>query len=68
MINKPKLELTWIGKENRPRLESRIMLGITGKSIDNFTKFNDININITPSASAAGAGPSFGMAFALYGG
>ena len=24
--NKPKLELTWIGKENRPRLEPRILL------------------------------------------
>ena len=23
---KPKLELTWIGKENRPRLEPRILL------------------------------------------
>ncbi len=26
MSNKPKLELTWIGKENRPRLEPRILL------------------------------------------
>ncbi|MDO8721835.1 MAG: site-specific DNA-methyltransferase [Syntrophales bacterium] len=26
MANKQKLELTWIGKENRPRLEPRIML------------------------------------------
>lgn len=26
VIRKPKLELTWIGKENRPRLESRILL------------------------------------------
>lgn len=25
-MNKPKLELTWIGKENRPRLEPRILL------------------------------------------
>ena len=26
MIKKQKLELTWIGKENRPRLEPRILL------------------------------------------
>jgi adenine-specific DNA-methyltransferase len=26
MANKTKLELTWIGKENRPRLEPRILL------------------------------------------
>jgi adenine-specific DNA-methyltransferase len=26
MSRKPKLELTWIGKENRPRLEPRILL------------------------------------------
>ena len=26
MALKPKLELTWIGKENRPRLEPRILL------------------------------------------
>jgi len=25
-VSKPKLELTWIGKENRPRLEPRILL------------------------------------------
>lgn len=26
MVRKPKLELTWIGKENRPKLEPRILL------------------------------------------
>ena len=26
MTNKQKLELTWIGKEKRPRLEPRILL------------------------------------------
>src|ERR1039458_958811 len=26
MTNKQKLELTWIGKENRPKLEPRILL------------------------------------------
>jgi adenine-specific DNA-methyltransferase len=28
----PKLELTWIGKENRPRLEPRILLEDPNKS------------------------------------
>src|SRR5215217_3806705 len=27
MRNKQKLELTWVGKENRPKLEPRILLG-----------------------------------------
>ena len=32
MNKKPKLELTWIGKENRPRLEPRILLEDPEKS------------------------------------
>src|SRR5216117_2355367 len=32
MIKKQKLELTWIGKENRPRLEPRILLEDSEKS------------------------------------
>lgn len=32
MGNKPKLELTWIGKENRPRLEPHIILEDPEKS------------------------------------
>jgi adenine-specific DNA-methyltransferase len=32
MANKQKLELTWIGKENRPRLEPRILLEDQEKS------------------------------------
>ncbi|BBJ23101.1 site-specific DNA-methyltransferase [Candidatus Nitrotoga sp. AM1P] len=32
MTKKTKLELTWIGKENRPKLESRILLEDTAKS------------------------------------
>ena len=30
--NKQKLELTWIGKENRPRLEPRVLLEDAEKS------------------------------------
>ena len=33
MIKKSKLELTWIGKENRPRLEPRILLEEPAKSL-----------------------------------
>jgi adenine-specific DNA-methyltransferase len=32
MQNKPKLELTWIGKENRPRLEPRVLIEDPEKS------------------------------------
>ena len=32
MVNKQKLELTWIGKENRPKLEPRILLEDPEKS------------------------------------
>lgn len=32
MTNKQKLELTWIGKENRPRLEPCILLEVPDKS------------------------------------
>jgi adenine-specific DNA-methyltransferase len=32
MTKKQKLELTWVGKENRPRLEPRILLEDTSKS------------------------------------
>ena len=32
MTNRQKLELTWIGKENRPRLEPRILLEDSAKS------------------------------------
>jgi adenine-specific DNA-methyltransferase len=32
MSKKPKLELTWIGKENRPRLEPRVLLEDPRKS------------------------------------
>lgn len=53
VIRKPKLELTWIGKENRPRLEPRILLEdpersyhakhrVTGKDLfDNRLIFGD---------------------------
>jgi hypothetical protein len=32
MTKKQKLELTWIGKENRPKLEPRILLEDPAKS------------------------------------
>ncbi len=30
--HKTKLELTWVGKENLPRLEPRILMEVPGKS------------------------------------
>jgi len=48
MTNKPKLELTWIGKEVRPRLEPRILLEDTEKSYHaaNRVTDNDLFDNI----------------------
>ena len=41
MTNKQKLELTWIGKENRARLEPRILLGDCAKSYHAAHRFTD---------------------------
>jgi len=47
MANKTKLELTWIGKENRPRLEPRVLLEDSSKSYhaDHRVTENDIYDN-----------------------
>jgi len=44
MSKKPKLELTWIGKENRPRLEPRILLEDPEKSYHARHRVNDRDI------------------------
>ncbi|RJQ85046.1 MAG: site-specific DNA-methyltransferase [Desulfobacteraceae bacterium] len=44
MNSKPKLELTWIGKENRPKLEPRILLGDPEKSYHAMHKVTDKDI------------------------
>ncbi len=44
MNNKQKLELTWIGKGNRPRLEPRILLEDTDKSCHAAHKITDHDI------------------------
>src|SRR5271166_210680 len=44
MTQKAKLELTWIGKETRPRLEPRILLEDTAKSYHAAQKFGDKDI------------------------
>jgi adenine-specific DNA-methyltransferase len=41
MAQKQKLELTWIGKENRPRLEPRILLEDSEKSYHAATRITD---------------------------
>ncbi|MGO9084515.1 MAG: site-specific DNA-methyltransferase [Candidatus Sulfotelmatobacter sp.] len=44
MQKKQKLELTWIGKENRPRLEPRILLEESDKSYHAKTRVTDHDI------------------------
>lgn len=44
MTKKQKLELTWIGKENRPKLEPRILLEDPGKSYHAHHKVTDNDI------------------------
>ncbi|SRR5579883_570566 len=43
-MSKTKLELTWIGKENRPRLEPRILLEDASKSYHAKTRFSENDI------------------------
>ena len=50
MTTKQKLELTWIGKENRPRLEPRILLGDPDKSYHARHRVTDHDIFETDSA------------------
>ncbi len=44
MSQKQKLELTWVGKENRPRLEPRILLEDRERSYHAKTRVNDDDI------------------------
>lgn len=44
MTKKQKLELTWVGKENRPRLEPRILLEDPEKSYHAATRVSDDDI------------------------
>ena len=44
MARKQKLELTWIGKENRPRLEPRILLEDQEKSYHAAHRISDGDI------------------------
>jgi adenine-specific DNA-methyltransferase len=44
MARKQKLELTWIGKENRPQLEPRILLEDPGKSYHAAHRVSDADI------------------------
>ncbi len=44
MAHKQKLELTWIGKENRPRLEPRILLEDAEKSYHASQRVSDNDI------------------------
>ena len=44
MTNKQKLELTWIGKEHRPRLEPRILLEDPEKSYHAAHRVSDSDV------------------------
>jgi adenine-specific DNA-methyltransferase len=44
MSKKQKLELTWVGKENRPRLEPRILIEDAEKSYHASARFSDADI------------------------
>ncbi len=44
MLKKQKLELTWIGKENRPRLEPRILIEDPEKSYHAEQRIGDEDI------------------------
>jgi adenine-specific DNA-methyltransferase len=44
MIKKQKLELTWVGKENRPRLEPRILIEDPAKSYHAAARVSDSDI------------------------
>ena len=44
MSKKQKLELTWVGKEKRPRLEPRILIEDTDKSYHAAARFSDNDI------------------------
>jgi len=44
MTKRQKLELTWVGKENRPRLEPRILIEDAGKSYHAAARVGDTDI------------------------
>ena len=44
MTKKQKLELTWVGKENRPRLEPRILIEDPAKSYHAAARVSDADI------------------------
>lgn len=44
MVKKTKLELTWIGKENRPKLEPRILIEALEKSDHAVHRLSDNDI------------------------
>ncbi len=54
MTNKPKLELTWIGKEHRPRLEPRILLEDPALSYHASHRVKRINPQITQITQISG--------------
>ena len=52
MAPKTKLELTWIGKENRPKLEPRILLEDSKKTYQATHRMTNHDLFVTGSFSA----------------
>ena len=44
MTKHPKLELTWIGKDNRPRLEPRVLLEAPEKSYHAKQRVSELHV------------------------
>jgi hypothetical protein len=55
--SKTRLELTWIGKENRPRLEPRVLLEDPGKFYPARHRVGDHDIFVLPTADVRPARP-----------
>ena len=52
-MTKQKLELTWIGKHKRPKLEARILLEDAEKSYHAATAARIPNLNLITASSTA---------------
>jgi hypothetical protein len=50
-MTKPRLELTWIGKDTRPKLEPRILIEDPAKSYHAAARVGDQESNASPSGN-----------------
>ena len=59
MTKKQKLELTWIGKEKRPKLEPRILLEDPEKSYHAKQRVSDVEMILRESEKLSGKQPLY---------